>query len=78
MPVECIAWLDDTALVSGSQDGSLRMWAQAGSDGNDATAAELRGHEGAVNCVSVLAPRLVAAGGDDCSLRLWDLQAAAW
>ncbi len=59
-PIRAVA-AGDGHVVSGSFDGSAIVWPQG---------VVLRGHEGAVNAVAVLADGRVATGGADGTLRL--------
>mmetsp|Transcript_47978 Transcript_47978/g.104397 ORF Transcript_47978/g.104397 Transcript_47978/m.104397 type:complete len:393 (-) Transcript_47978:91-1269(-) len=63
---------DTQMLVSASADGTLAVWTTATGELD----VRLMGHLGAVTCVSVH-PRLeelVATGGEDHTVRLWDLR----
>jgi hypothetical protein len=63
-------------VVSGGDDGSVRLWDAASS----APLATLSGHEGRVSSVAlgaVAGRMVVVSGGDDGSVRLWDAASSA-
>jgi WD40 repeat protein len=61
---------DGKRAVSGSVDGSLRLWDLDGG----ACLRALHGHGGTVTSISVTPDaRLVVSGSDDSTLRVWDL-----
>lgn len=81
--------LIEHVLVSGSADGTLRVWdARAAADGACGADGEggygarcvhvMRGHAAAVNSVVVRATEpQVVSGSDDATVRLWDLASGA-
>ncbi|EFN60143.1 hypothetical protein CHLNCDRAFT_133558 [Chlorella variabilis] len=76
----CMAWAPGNRIVSGCEDGSLRLWdAQAGVE----LLCISRAHVSRVRTLALLPPssaggRLLAAtGSSDGSLKLWDLTKAA-
>ena len=66
--VNCILVLSDERVVSGSSDGSLRVWEP--SDGR--CLQTLKGHSGPVLCMAALPDGRVVSGSSDGSLRVWD------
>ena len=65
-------------LVSCSDDFSLRVWelpdCTPAAPGGDEAGPARDGHKGPINAVAVLPRGLVASGGSDCRVVLWDLQ----
>lgn len=74
-PVNCLAFTADGRwLVSGSKDGSARLWS-AEEDGLQASPRQIfSGHSDAIRCIS-LSPdgKLLASGSEDETVRLWRL-----
>jgi WD40 repeat protein len=72
-PVRAVAWVPGTGRVlSGGVGGELWLW--------DAQTAEgprrLAGHRATIHCVAVSGDgRRALTGGDDMTVRLWDLEA---
>ena len=65
--VWCVAVLNESTIVSGSADKSLRIWdAESGE-----TKKTLTGHSNWVSCVAVLNESTIVSGSDDNSLRIW-------
>jgi hypothetical protein len=61
---------DDRTAVSGSVDGTIRVWDLSGGR----CTAVLEGHTGWVCCVAVAADGLTAvSGSEDTTVRVWDL-----
>jgi WD40 repeat protein len=72
--VTCAAYIDKDRAISGSDDGTVRMWNLA--DGK--TVGILKGHAGAVRSLAVKpGGRWAITGSSDRTLRLWDLNAKA-
>ena len=68
LTVNCIIFLPDGRVVSGSSDSSLRVWDPS----TGQCLQSLKGHYGSVRCVAVLKDGRVISGSDDSSLRVWD------
>ena len=66
--VFCVAPLPNGEIVTGSTDGSLRIWDLATGE----CTAELKGHTGIVTCVSPLPNGQIVSGSHDKCLRIWD------
>ncbi|GIM11101.1 hypothetical protein Vretimale_14612, partial [Volvox reticuliferus] len=66
--------VDGAVAASGDESGAIRIWA-VGDGGNGRTAAVLKGHSGAVFRLAFCPDDggLLASGGADCSVRLWDV-----
>jgi WD40 repeat protein len=65
-----LAVLSDGRVVSGSSDGTLRMWdVESGQ-----ILQTLEGHSAAVRAVAVLDSRRVVSGSADGTLRVWDME----
>ncbi|GBG28303.1 Guanine nucleotide-binding protein subunit beta-like protein [Hondaea fermentalgiana] len=62
--------LDGRVILSGSVDGSVRVW-----DAHAAAAGAIQEHEGKVRCLVAYGDRVVS-GGEDGVLRVWDLRTA--
>jgi len=65
-----LAVLSDGRVVSGSQDGTLRVWDVESSQ----TLQTLEGHSSGVLAVAVLDSRRVVSGSYDGTLRVWDVE----
>lgn len=65
--VQCLAPLSDTQVVSGSDDGSLRIWDTV----NGRCIKELRDRQRTVRCLSVLQDGRIVAGFADSILKVW-------
>jgi len=78
-PVLCVCIVGDGTdrVVSGSADGSLRVWlVNVGKKQKEGDGTPLVSHAGAVTCVcSVPGTSLVVSGGDDGHVRVWDVGA---
>jgi len=59
---------DGQTLATGSQDGLLRLWTQAGKQSR-----MLQAHEGNVNAIAFASPTKVVTGGQDGLIKVWDL-----
>jgi len=69
--VYCLAWTEDqTTLISGSIDHSIRMW-------NTTTWQQtnvLTGHTGSVNGIAISLSGILASASWDKTARLWDIE----
>ncbi|MBM3525391.1 MAG: hypothetical protein FJX57_20780, partial [Alphaproteobacteria bacterium] len=66
--VNCIAVLPDGRIVSGSADGTVRVW-----DLRERSApVVLKGQKGQVNALAVLYDGRVVSGSDDGTVYVWD------
>ncbi|HSZ29283.1 MAG TPA: hypothetical protein VK784_05935, partial [Pseudonocardiaceae bacterium] len=65
--VEAVAVLPDRRVVTGGDDGRVRMWDPVG-----ATPVEFGRHDDWVRAVAVLPDGRVVTGGDDRRVRVWD------
>ena len=63
--------LNETTIVSGSWDTTLRVWDL--SDMNNVTSRPLAGHNGIVTSVIKLNDTTIVSGSHDYNLRVWDL-----
>ena len=79
----CLASLKDgLAIVSASQDNTLRVWVQHIQTGNFACSRVLKGHSGKVLALFAPFPQIrglsgmVACASDDGFVRVWDADAA--
>lgn len=70
-PVTCLAHVDGDALLSGSKDGTMRLW-------NFRTGEHIRVYQGAkglIECIAVgLAGQIIASAGTSAEITLWDAQ----
>ena len=66
--VRSVVKLNETSLVSGSYDHTLRVW-----DMTNNTSRVLRGHTGYVLSVIKLNETTIVSGSSDNTLRVWDL-----
>ena len=66
--VTALAVLPDGRALSGSEDGTLRLWDLASGESR-----VLAGHTGGVTALAVLPDGRALSGSDDGTLRLWDL-----
>jgi WD40 repeat protein len=67
--VTCLSFSPDgETLATGSQDGLLRLWTQAGTQFR-----MLQAHEGSVNAISFASPTRIVTGGQDGLIKVWDL-----
>jgi WD40 repeat protein len=66
--IRCLAFgPDGNELASASSDFTVRLWSLKGDK-----AREFRGHTKVVRCVTFLGRGLLASGGDDGTVRIWD------
>ena len=67
-PINCLAILHDKSIVSGSDDGIVRVW----DVDTEKCLQKLKGHTGSVNCLTVLQNGYIVSGSDDSTIRIWD------
>lgn len=72
--VNCVAALQDRRCVSGSHDGSLRVW----DIDSGACLRTLKGHKSLVSCVAALPGGRCISGSFDNTLRVWDIESGAY
>jgi WD40 repeat protein len=68
--VRTVALVDGRRAISGSDDGTLRVWDLE----NGETLRSLEGHSGRVNAVAVVNSRRAISCSNDETLRVWDLE----
>jgi len=67
--VHCLATFpEDETFVSGSEDGTLRLWTKNA----EASLRTFAGHTGPVTCVATFADGTFVSGSLDKTIRLWD------
>ena len=59
---------DGQTLATGSEDGFLWLWTQAGKQ-----VSKLQAHEGSVNAIRFASPTRIVTGGQDGLIKVWDL-----
>jgi WD40 repeat protein len=67
--VRALVVLDDGRVVSGSDDGLVRVFERGGGGGLE---LELGGHEGGVVCLAALPHGGFASGGADATIHVWE------
>ncbi len=67
--VNTIVVLDETNVVSASDDGTLRVWDVASGE----TVRTFKGHTDQINAVALLGEMRMVSASHDRTLRLWDL-----
>ena len=70
LTVNCIVFLPDGRVVSGSYDSSLRVWDPS----TGQCLQSLKGHSNRVSCVAVLPDGRVVSGSDDGTIKKWNLE----
>ncbi len=68
--VLCVEVLDDGSMLSGAQDGSIRLWDPFG--GREIQ--RLIGHEKGISSLAVLNRYRIVSGCEDGSMRVWDMR----
>ena len=69
-------WNRGCELMSSSNDKTIRIWNLNGGargGGGGQCLKILRGHERAVNCMSMLLPHLLVSASSDNTIKVWDL-----
>lgn len=74
-PITCVSALSDGRIVSGSEDGTLRVWTPHEEDEESASDV-LNLHSGPVTCVHVLEDGRILSGSADGVCRLWSEEGA--
>jgi len=64
--VRCVLGLGDFRFVSGSEDGTLKVWDAEGKCENT-----LEGHTDFVSCVAAMGEGVVVSGSYDKTIRCW-------
>lgn len=69
-----VAWSPDGAmLATGSSDTTIALWDMTGPDGGQLIGTPITGHTDNIYAVSFGPPGVLASGGRDRVVRLWDL-----
>ncbi|XP_069507845.1 telomerase protein component 1 isoform X2 [Ambystoma mexicanum] len=66
--VQALTWLDEKTLVSGSNDGTVRIWDVV--DGETKCRHVCQGHQGPVLALAH-SPQLLASASEDCTVHIW-------
>lgn len=67
-PVNSVCLTADNKIVSGSADGTVRVFDMQGN-----LLVVCRGHEARVNSIFVTADNKIVSGSNDTTVRIWDL-----
>ncbi|MEY4669012.1 MAG: hypothetical protein RL518_1711 [Pseudomonadota bacterium] len=73
-PITCVANIRDGRIVSGSADGTLRVWTERKGDSEWISDA-LRAHAGPITSVKVTEEPHIISGSSDGTVRIWSEQA---
>ena len=69
--IDCVTLLPDGRFVSGSSDGTLKIWDPSKEPGAQCVAT-LQGHTEWINCVTLLPDGRFVSGSDDNTLKIWN------
>ena len=70
--IHCVTLLPDGRFVSGSSDGTLKIWDPRHEEPGAQCVATLRGHTDWIYCVLLLHDGRFVSGSDDRTLKIWD------
>lgn len=76
-PITCVASMRDGRVISGSEDGALRIWSARGGELSWGSHV-LEGHAGGIACVQILDEHTVVSGSKDGTVRVWSEASGEW